>query len=145
MKVREVMTGQPLTAQGSDSIMRVAKIMRACDVGAVPILSNDKLVGILTDRDITVRGTATGLNIEHHQAQEIMSSDLLVISPDAELEEAADIMADAKIRRLPIVLDSKLIGLISLGDLAVASKGHEQLCGVVLENVSEPIGPKCSM
>lgn len=145
MKVRECMTGQPITAQASDSIHRVAKIMRECDVGAVPVLLNGNLVGILTDRDITIRAAGTGLDIEHHQAQEIMSSDLLMVSPDMELEEAANIMADAKIRRLPIVLDSKLVGLISLGDLAVATKGHEQLCGTVLENVSEPIGPKCVM
>ncbi len=145
MKVRECMTGQPITAQASDSIHRVAKIMRECDVGAVPVLLNGNLVGILTDRDITIRAAGTGLDIEHHQAQEIMSSDLLMVSPDMELEDAANIMADAKIRRLPIVLDSKLVGLISLGDLAVATKGHEQLCGTVLENVSEPIGPKCVM
>ncbi len=145
MKVRECMTGQPITAQADNSIQRVAKIMRECDVGAVPVLLNDKLVGILTDRDITVRGAGTGLDLEHHKVQEIMSSDLLTISPDTELEEAANIMADAKIRRLPIVLDRKLVGLISLGDMAVATKGHEELCGIVLENVSEPIGPKCVM
>lgn len=145
MKVRECMTGQPITAQGSDSIERVCKIMRECDVGAVPVLQNDKLVGILTDRDIVTRAAATGLDLEHHKALEIMTTDVLTISPNAELQEAADIMADAKIRRLPIVLDGKLVGLISLGDLAVASKGHEELPGMVLENVSEPIGPKCVM
>lgn len=145
MKVREIMTGQPITVQSSDSIQRAAKIMRECDVGAVPVMQNGSLVGLLTDRDIIVRGAATGLDLEHHKALEVMTTDLLTISPDTELEEAADIMGDAKVRRLPILLDGKLLGLVSLGDLAVAGKGHEELCGTVLENVSEPIGPKCMM
>lgn len=145
MKVRDCMTAQPITAQGTDSIQRVARIMRECDVGAVPILMDDHLVGILTDRDIAIRAAATGLDMQHHRAQEIMTSDLLTVTPDTDLEAAADIMSDAKIRRLPIVTEDKLLGLLSLGDLAVASRGREELCGFVLEHVSEPIGPKCAM
>ena len=145
MKIRECMTGQPITIQANESIVNAAKIMRECDVGAVPVLLEDKLVGVLTDRDVVIRGIATGLDLNTHQAQEIMTPNPKTITPEAGFEEAARIMGDAKIRRLPVVEDGKLVGLVSLGDLAVAHKGHEDVCGLVLENVSEPIGPKCAM
>ncbi len=145
MQVRECMTGKPLTAQNDDSIQRVAGVMRECDVGAVPVLNDDELVGILTDRDITIRAAAAGLDLQAHQAEEIMSTELLTISPTTDLAEAADLMADAKVRRLPILESDELVGLVSLGDLAVAAKGQEEICGSVLKQVSEPIGPKCVM
>ena len=145
MYVRECMTGQPMTLQATQSIQSAAKTMRECDVGVIPVLVEDRLVGILTDRDIVVRGIATGLELENHQIQEIMTLDPKTVRPGTSFEEAAELMAQAKVRRLPVVEDGKLVGMISLGDMAVAHKGHDDLCGVVLEHVSEPIGPKCVM
>ncbi|MDP1808072.1 MAG: CBS domain-containing protein [Actinomycetota bacterium] len=139
------MTPRPTTIQAAQSILSAAKTMRECDVGAVPVMVEDKLVGILTDRDIVVRGVATGLELENHQVQEVMSLEPKTVKPDTSFEEAAQIMSEAKVRRLPVAEDGKLVGLISLGDMAVAHKGHEDMCGVVLENVSRPIGPKCAM
>lgn len=145
MNVRECMTGQPMTLQATQSIQTAAKTMRECDVGVVPVLVEDRLVGILTDRDIVVRGIATGLELENHQIQEIMTLDPQTARADTTFEEAAETMSRAKVRRLPVVEDGKLIGMVSLGDMAVAHKGHDDLCGVVLEHISEPIGPKCVM
>jgi CBS domain-containing protein len=145
MKIRECMTGQPLTVKAADPIQGAAKIMRECDVGFLPVLSGDKLVGVLTDRDIVIRACAMGFDLGNHECQEIMSGDPQTCSPETSLEEAAKIMSQAKIRRLPVLQDGKLVGLLSLGDLAVAAKGQEEMTGTVLENVSEPIGPKCVM
>jgi CBS domain-containing protein len=145
MKVRECMTGQPLTIKAADPIQSAAKIMRECDVGFLPVLSEDKLVGALTDRDIVIRACAMGFDLANHQCQEIMSSNPQSCSPETSLEEAAQIMSQAKVRRLPVLQDGKLVGLLSLGDLAVATKGNEEMSGTVLEHVSEPIGPKCVM
>lgn len=145
MNVRDCMTPRPTTIQAAQSIQSAAKTMRECDVGAVPVMVEDRLVGILTDRDIVVRGVATGMELENHQVQEVMSLEPKTVTPDASFEEAAEIMSEAKVRRLPVAEDGKLIGLISLGDLAVSHKGHEDMCGQVLEHVSEPIGPKCAM
>lgn len=143
MNVRDCMTAQPITAQANEPIQRAAKMMQECDIGCLPILNDDRLVGLVTDRDIVVRAVAGGLDLANHQVQEIMSRDIKTTTADTSIENAAQTMAAAKVRRLPVTEDSKLIGWLSLGDVAVASRGHEELCGSILENVSEPIGPKC--
>ena len=142
MKANDCMTREPRTVQATQSINKAAEIMRDRDVGTVPVLSDSKLVGILTDRDIVVRGIAPHLDLESHQVQEIMSSDPQVASPDTAVEEVAKLMSDLKIRRLPIVEDGMLIGLVSLGDIAVSHSGHNEMCAQVLENVSAPARPE---
>ena len=116
--------------------------MRGRDIGTVPVLSDNKLVGILTDRDIVVRGIASHMDLESHQVQEIMSADPQVASPDTGVEEGAKLMSDLKIRRLPIVEDGMLIGLVSLGDIAISHSGHNEMCAQILENVSAPTSPE---
>lgn len=143
MNVRECMTESPTTIAANESILSAAKTMRECDIGAVPVVVDDRLVGVLTDRDIVVRAAALGLELEDHQAQEIMSVEPKTVTPDAQLEEAADTMAEAKVRRLPVVDDGTVVGVVSLGDMAVAHKGHDEPCAATLQHISEPVGPKC--
>lgn len=145
MNVRDCMTPTPTTIQAAQSIQSAAKTMRECDVGAVPVMVEDRLVGMLTDRDIVVRGAAMGLELANHQVQEVMSPKPEIVTPGASLEEAAEKMSESKVRRLPVAEDGKLIGMITLGDMAVAHKEHNDMCGEVLERVSSPIGPKCVM
>lgn len=119
MKVKDIMTSPALYALECESVFRVAKLMKENDVGAIPVCDKDeKIVGVVTDRDIIIRAVVKGLNPASVSAKEIMSNDVTVISPMTDLDDAFDIMAEIKIRRLPVVENSKLVGMLSLGDLS---------------------------
>lgn len=139
MKVREIMTSEGLaTATLDTTLTEIAQRMRDENVGAIPIVDDDdRLAGIITDRDIVVRAIAEGDNPDECTAEEILSEELHTIHPDADLEEAADLMASRQIRRLPVLEDEVIIGMISLGDLAV--KSGEDEASVALEDISEGV------
>lgn len=139
MKVRDIMTSEGLaTATLDTTLAEIAERMRDENVGAIPIVDDDdKLCGIITDRDIVVRAVAEGEDPGECTAEEILSGQLHTIDPEAELEEVADLMARHQIRRLPVVEDETVIGMISLGDLAV--KSEEDEAADVLEDVSEGV------
>jgi len=142
VNVSDIMTKNPESAQVTDSIMNIASMMRDIDVGFMPILDGNILIGVATDRDIVIRAVADGMDIENTSVGEIMSSDLHVVSPDTDLDEAAHTMEEFKIRRLPVVdQDGLLVGILSLGDIAVRSQNIEE-AGEVLEQVSEPSRPE---
>jgi CBS domain-containing protein len=120
MKVSDVMTTDVETVQMNSSLEEAASIMKVENVGAVPVVDeDDDLVGILTDRDIVVRCVADGKNPAETNVEDVLSHDLETIEPDADIEEAAKLMADKQIRRLPVCEDGELIGMLSIGDLAV--------------------------
>lgn len=139
MKVCEIMTSEGLaTATLDTTLTEIAQRMRDENVGAIPIVDDDeKLAGIITDRDIVVRAIAEGDNPDECTAEEILSEELHTIHPDADLEEAADLMASRQIRRLPVLEDEVIIGMISLGDLAV--KSEEDEASEALEDISEGV------
>jgi CBS domain-containing protein len=139
MKVRDIMTSEGLaTATLDTTLAEIAERMRDENVGAIPIVDDDdKLCGIVTDRDIVVRAVAEGEDPAECTAEEILSGQLHTIDPDAELEDVADLMARHQIRRLPVVEDEVVIGMVSLGDLAV--KSEEDEAADVLEDVSEGV------
>lgn len=139
MKVREIMTAEGIaTASLDTTLAEIAERMRDENVGAIPIVDDDdKLCGIITDRDIVVRAVAEGEDPGECTAEEILSEQLHTIDPDADIEDAADLMAEHQIRRLPVVEDEVVIGIISLGDLAV--KSEEDEASDVLEDVSEGV------
>jgi len=142
VKISEIMTKNPETAQITDSIMDVASMMRDLNVGFMPIMDGDVLVGCVTDRDITVRSVAEGMDIANASVGEIMSTDLHVVSPDNDLDEAASIMEEFQIRRLPVIDENnRLVGVVSLGDIAVRTKNIEE-AGEILEEISEPSRPE---
>jgi CBS domain-containing protein len=139
MKVRDIMTSEGLaTATLDTTLAEIAERMRDENVGAIPIVDDDdKLCGIVTDRDIVVRAVAEGEDPAECTAEEILSGQLHTIDPDADLEEVADLMARHQIRRLPVVEEEVVIGMISLGDLAV--KSEEDEAADVLEDISEGV------
>ncbi|HEY3375836.1 MAG TPA: CBS domain-containing protein [Candidatus Aquicultor sp.] len=142
MNVNEIMTKNPESVQVTDPIDGVAASMRDLDVGFMPILDGDILVGVVTDRDIVLRAVAEDLDIEDDSIGEIMSGNLQIVSPDTDINDAAMVMERFKIRRLPIVDDNGvLIGVISLGDIAVRTQNIDQ-AGEILEEVSEPAHPR---
>ena len=120
MKVSEVMTTEVESVQTNSTVEEVASIMKVENVGAVPVVDEeDDLVGIITDRDIVVRCIAEGKNPAETNVEEILSHELETIEPDVDVEEAAQLMADRQIRRLPVCEDGELVGMVSISDLAV--------------------------
>lgn len=142
MNVRDIMTSEGLATAALDSTLEeIANMMRDENVGAIPVLDEeDQLAGIITDRDIVVRAIAEGQDPSTCTAEEILSEELHTIEPDASLEEAADLMARHKIRRLPVVEDGTIIGMISLGDISVKTEEEEQAADA-LESISEGVKP----
>ena len=108
-------------------------------VGSLPVCENDRLVGMLTDRDIVVRAIADGCDTKTTTAREIMTPDIVYCFEDQDVQEAARLMEQNQIRRLVVLnRDKRLVGIVSLGDLAVET-GDEHLTGKTLEKVSEPV------
>jgi CBS domain-containing protein len=138
MKIREIMTTNIKVAEPDDTLDEIAVMMRDQDVGAIPVVEDDELIGIITDRDIVVRCVAEGKDPSEIAADEILSDDPQTVEPDDDIGEAQRIMSDKQIRRLPVVQDGKLIGIVSLGDLAVKTD-DEELVADTLEDVSEGV------
>jgi CBS domain-containing protein len=126
MKVSEVMTTDVESVQMNSTLEEVASIMKVENVGAVPVVDeDDDLVGIITDRDIVVRCVAEGKNPAETNVEEVLSHELETIEPDVDVEEAAQLMVDRQIRRLPVCEDGELVGMVSIGDLAVKTPGAQ--------------------
>jgi CBS domain-containing protein len=123
------------------TLMQAAEKMKRLDIGAIPVRENDRLVGMITDRDITVRAVAEGRDPKKMPVREAMSRDICFCYEDETVESAAKLMEEKQIRRLP-VFDRKerAIGMVSLGDLAVRNR-DDRLSGEVLGRVSKPNRP----
>ena len=141
MQLKEIMTRDPLVLSPGTTLKEAAQRMRDLDSGVMPVGEKDRLVGMLTDRDITVRATAEGKDPNTTPVREVMTPDVVYGFEDDDVQEAAKTMEEHQIRRL-IVLnrDKRLVGIISLGDLAVHT-GDDELTGEVTEAVSEPAEP----
>lgn len=140
MKVKEIMTSHVTSAIASDTIDDIARKMKELNVGTVPVCDNqNRVVGIVTDRDIVVRGIGDG-----HQASDrienVMSKELIAISPESHVHEAARLMAQNQIRRLPVVENGKLVGIVTIGDLAVRNIFSDD-AGKALSDISLPSRP----
>jgi CBS domain-containing protein len=122
MKIRELMTPAPVAVAPSDSVSEAAKAMREHSIGAVLIQGQGKLAGIVTDRDITVRVLAQGRDPRDVPVIEIASREIVAIGPDDDTGDAARLIAERGVRRIPVVEDGVAIGVISLGDLELARK-----------------------
>ncbi|MFC7061324.1 CBS domain-containing protein [Halobacillus seohaensis] len=134
--VREIMTTDLSVCQSNSTLYDAASLMRENNVGAIPICDeNGQLMGMVTDRDLTVRGYANH-NPDTTSVDQVMSDHLYHVTPESGLEEASQIMAEHQIRRLPVVENGKLIGIVSLGDLSLDEKS-DHAAGVALNDISE--------
>ena len=139
MNVSEIMTTNVATAEPDSTLEEVATMMKDENVGAIPVVDGDELVGIVTDRDIVVRCIAEGKDPSECEAEEIVSQDLETVSPDDDVRRAAEIMQRKQIRRLPVCdEDGKLVGMLSLGDIAV-KQSNDGVSGETLEQVSQGV------
>lgn len=134
MRVNEAMTRDVLIANPDQSIRDVATIMADCDVGCLPVGENDRLVGMITDRDIAVRAVAQGKSPDATTVREVMSQEVKYCFDDAELSEVAHNMADIQVHRLPVVdHDKHLVGILALADIANCEGSElagETVCGL---------------
>jgi len=140
MKVRDVMTTQISKADTNTPISQVAKQMKDINVGSIPITDNQqKPVGIVTDRDIVIRGVGQGIS-GNETVDKVMSKKVISVTSDTDVHEAARIMGENQIRRLPVVDNGKLVGIVAIGDLAVRNI-YENEAGHALGEISTPSRP----
>lgn len=139
MRVQEAMKTNVHVASPNAPIRAVAEAMASIDAGVLPVRDGDRLVGMITDRDIAIRAVAEGLGPDTPVA-EVMSKQVCYCFDDQDLGEVAANMADIKVRRLPVVNRQKrLVGILSLGDIALAD-GHDEAAASALTGISEPGG-----
>lgn len=138
MKVRDAMTRDVKVASPSQTIRDAARMMAEIDAGSLPVGDNDRLVGMITDRDIAVRAVAAGKSPDT-KVNDVMSKELLYCFDDQDIDEVSRNMGDVKVRRLPVVnRDKRLVGIISLGDLA--RKEDAQKAGRAMSSIAQPGG-----
>jgi CBS domain-containing protein len=139
MQISNLMTDQVTTVDSDSSVTDAARVMRDLNVGVVPVCQGQKPVGMITDRDITIRNVAENKDL-NTPVNQVMSEELVMGSPDMTAEQAAQLMGEKQIRRLPIVEDNNLVGIVSLGDLAVANQTNME-AGDALSTISTPSKP----
>jgi predicted transcriptional regulator len=133
------MTINVATAEPDTTLEEIASLMKDENVGAIPIVDDDELIGIVTDRDIVVRCIAEGKDPSEVEVEEILSEELETISPDDDVNDAAEIMQRKQIRRLPVCdEDGRLVGMLALGDIAV-KEGDDDVSGETLQQVSRGV------
>jgi len=138
MKVREVMTRDVQTVRPDQTAREAASFMLNADAGSIPVTDGDRLIGMITDRDIAVRGVAKG-NGPDTPVRELMTNDVICARLDDDVEEVATRMSDARVRRLPIIDDQQMLcGIVSLGDLS--READEDCAQEALQGVSQPGG-----
>ncbi len=141
MQLKNVMTRRVEVVHPNATLQEAAQKMKAMDVGPLPVCEGDRLKGMLTDRDITVRATAEGRDPRTTKVREVMTPEIVYALEEQSVQEAARLMEDQHIRRLLVLnRDQRLVGIVSLGDLALGT-GDEKLAGGVLKRVSEPSKP----
>jgi CBS domain-containing protein len=133
--IQEAMTSSPTTVEPTTTAQEAARTMKSEDVGSLPIVEGDKLVGVITDRDLAIRIIAEAKGIDTPVA-EIASKDVVTIDPQQSLEEAARLMANNQVRRLPVVEeDGRIVGILAQADIAQA--GHDSLTGETVQRISQ--------
>ncbi len=138
MKVKDIMTTDVMTCKETDTLSDCTAMMKEFNIGAIPVMDDGgHLVGIITDRDIAVRAVAKGVDPDEAYIGDFMTPSPVTIEPKINIEDAADIMASNQIRRLPVVDDGKLVGIVSIGDLAVNIEDIDVIAET-LRNVSLP-------
>src|SRR5688572_26761323 len=137
-KVREVMTAAPVTVEPDTDLLTVARLMRDEGIGDVLVAGGkNRLQGLVTDRDLVVRGMAEGGDPQRTAVSEVCSGDLTAVSPDDEVDKAVQLMREHSVRRLPVVEKDRPVGIVSLGDLAIERDEESALADISAAETSE--------
>jgi len=141
MRVSEVMTRSPECIRPTATVHEAAGRMKTLDVGSLPVCDNDQLIGLITDRDIALRSVAEGQDPRSDPVRDTMTPGIVYCFEDQDASEAAKLMSEKQIRRLPVLdRNKRLVGIVSLGDLAVEAR-DEKIAGDALKDISEPSDP----
>lgn len=143
MQVKDIMTKDVVIADTNDTIIDVAKLMAHHNIGCVPVTENgEKVLGVITDRDIVVEMAKNSYDPYNTLASTIMSDNVYYVRPEVEVKFAFDLMRKQQVRRLPVLDNGKLLGMITLGDLAVAANNQKSEISEALTDISMPNRPK---
>jgi CBS domain-containing protein len=134
--VRDAMTGDPRSIGATASVVEAARLMREQHIGSLPITDGEKLVGMITDRDITTRVVAEAADPKVISVEDVYSRDLVSVEPDNDLQDALQLMARHQVRRLPVVENDRLVGIVAQADIALGE--NEKKTGELVEAISEP-------
>lgn len=139
--VKEIMSKDCATVTRQDNVYEIAVKMKQFDTGFIPVVENNKLIGVVTDRDLVIRGYAAKRE-GSAAVDQVMSTDVQCVEPSSSVEEAAKLMAQKQVRRLPVCENGQFLGVVSIGDLAVNDKSNEA-AGDALSKISvnkNPVG-----
>jgi CBS domain-containing protein len=128
--IRDVMTEDPTTVEASATLREAAELMAREDIGDVLVVENGELQGIVTDRDIVVKGIAEGKDPEDTSVREVAATDPATVGPDDSVDDAIKLVKEKDVRRIPVVEDGKPVGILSLGDLARVADGESALADI---------------
>lgn len=137
MKVKEIMCKNVASIQSDETVERAAQLMKQYDCGSIPVCCQGKIEGIVTDRDITLRCIAEGKDTKQQKVKDIMTSSPATGSPEMDIHDAARIMSEQQIRRLPIVENNSVIGIVALGDISVEPNLQDN-AEDALKSISQP-------
>lgn len=138
MKVNEFMSKNVVSVAPDTSIIEIARLMKDNNIGSLPVVKENKVIGIVTDRDIVLRDIAEGKDIKKVTAKDVMTTGVTTATPEMDIHEAAKIMSEKQVRRLPVVeKNNQIIGMLALGDIAVYSKLEDD-AGEALSDISKP-------
>jgi CBS domain-containing protein len=136
-QARDVMTRNPECVGETDSIREVARIMKNTDTGVVPVVDGKKIIGLITDRDIIVRGLAEGKDLQNAKVNDLMTRQVRSVREDTPVQEVLALMSNAEIRRVTVVnANDELVGIVSIGDISTNTKADDKV-GKTIENISQ--------
>ncbi len=141
MKIKDIMTDTVAFVSPDTTVVETAQLMQKHDIGAMPVCEGQNIIGIVTDRDIVVRNVAHNKDPKTTPVRDVMTSGVKTISPDTGLSQAATLMSQGQVRRLPVVENNQLVGMVSLGDLATQAKYDVELAQTLGE-ISSPSEPE---
>ncbi|MDP4094367.1 MAG: CBS domain-containing protein [Bacillota bacterium] len=140
MKVKDIMTKNVAYVNPGSTVIEAAQLMQKHNVGSIPVCDQNGIVGIVTDRDIVVRNVAHGTNPQSTPVRDVMTSQVKTITPEMDVNEVSQLMSNSQVRRLPVVENNMLVGMISLGDMATNPNSDMEASDALTE-ISRPANP----
>ena len=138
MKVRDIMTKNVAYINPAQTVAEAAKMMQQHNVGSIPVCDQNGLVGIVTDRDIVIRNIANGGNPQNTAVRDVMTSNVTSVTPEMDVNQISHIMARQQVRRMPVVENNKLVGIVALGDMATDHRFDTEASEALTE-ISKPV------
>jgi len=141
MKVKDIMTKNVAYVNPMSTVVDAARLMQKHNVGSIPVCDQNGVIGIVTDRDIVVRNVAHGNNPQSTAVKDVMTSQVVTATPDMDVKDVSEIMSKQQVRRLPVVENNMLVGIVALGDVAADTR-FDMEASEALSEISRPAKPE---